>query len=198
MLRTQNPDEAFAAQYLDYMTSTLDRFEFFGADLRGIPRQYGFGAGYVPLTLNRRDQESGTVSAGSRADQALTGYGRALVRGVAGSGKSTLLRWLGFRAASDPGDGNGQAALPFVLELGRFAGGQLPELDDLIPARLRPAMPDEQWLHRMLADGRVLLLLDGLDEVRPRERVHVEDWVDEHLAVHPLSLIHISEPTRPY
>ena len=195
MPQPQYPNEAFAAQYLDYTTRTLDRFEFFGADPRGIPRQHGFGAGYVPLTLNRRDQESGTVSAGSRADQALTGYRRALVRGVAGSGKSTLLRWLGVRAAGHPADGDGEATLPFVLELGHYAGGQLPELADLVPARLRPAMPDEQWLHRMLADGRVLLLLDGLDEVRPRERVHVEDWVDEHLAVHPATRCIVT--TRP-
>ncbi len=99
MPQLTEPDEAFADEYLAFVARALDRFEFFGADPRGITRRHRFADGYVPLTLNQRDQgENGTVSAGSRADQALGDHRRALVRGVTGSGKSTLLRWLGVDA----------------------------------------------------------------------------------------------------
>ncbi|MEU1592693.1 NACHT domain-containing protein [Streptomyces sp. NPDC005708] len=124
------------------------------------------------------------MTAGIRADQALGNRERALVRGVAGSGKSTLLRWLGFRAARTPSETGEPAPVPFVLELARFEGGRPPSLHELIAPVLRPEMP-EGWIRRMLTAGRVLLLLDGLDEIPPRERVHVEEWVEEHLEAHP-------------
>lgn len=186
MLQLSDPDEAFAYKYVQFLGSTLDCFEFFGVDPRGIPRRQRFDDGYVPLTLNQRDQgDDGTVSAGARADQALGDHQRALVRGVAGSGKSTLLRWLAVVATDHGLPLAGPPAVPFVLGLGWFAGGRLPDLAQVVAATLRPAMP-HGWVDRMLADGRVLLLLDGLDEVLPpRERVHVENWVEEHLAAHP-------------
>jgi hypothetical protein len=178
-------DEEFAARYRAFMARTLNRFEFFGVDPRGIPRRHTFATGYVPLTVSPRDtgdeSRNNAVTAGIRADQALGDQERALVRGVAGSGKSTLLRWLGVGAAEGTGD---PAPVPFVLELARFGGGRPPSLDQLIAPVLRPEMP-AGWVRRMLAAGRVVLLLDGLDEIPPRERVHVEDWVDEHVDAHP-------------
>lgn len=193
-------DEEFADRYRAFVARTLNRFEFFGVDPRGIPRRHTFATGYVPLTVSPRDtgdEPKNAVTAGVRADQALGDQERALVRGVAGSGKSTLLRWLGVhaarssRSAQDTGD---PAPVPFVLELARFSGGRPPSLDELIAPVLRPEMP-AGWVRRMLAAGRVLLLLDGLDEIPPRERVHVEDWVDEHVDAHPGTRCIVS--TRP-
>lgn len=180
---TSGPDEEFAARYRDFIVGSLDRFEFFGVDPRGIPRRHHFDAGYVPLTLNPRDLgEDATVSAGARADDALRGHRKALIRGVAGSGKSTLQRWLAVDAARDTD--SLPSTVPFLLELGRFADGHPPELGELVSDALRPAMP-AGWVHRMLRQGRVVLLLDGLDEVNPRERGNLEQWVEEHLVAFP-------------
>jgi NACHT domain len=190
------PDEAFAARYREFVARTLDRFEFFGVDPRGIPRRHGFADGYVPLTLTYRDLgDDATVSAGARADQALGGHPRALIRGVAGSGKSTLLRWLAVDAAQAVW-ADEPSMVPLILELRRCFGGRPPDLDDkIIAAPLRPEMPDG-WVDRMLKRGRVLLLLDGLEDVQPRERVHLEDWVAVHLAAYPK--IRCVVTTRPY
>jgi NACHT domain len=165
MRQLSDPDDAFADHYRQFVGSTLDRFEFFGVDPRSIPRLQRFDDGYVPLTLHQWDPgDHGTVSGGTRADQAIGDHQRALIRGVAGSGKSTLLRWLGVVTQSS----GGPPPVPFVLSLGRFTGGQLPDLNRVVAPPLRPEMP-QGWTHRMLANGRVVLLLDGLDEVRPRE-----------------------------
>jgi hypothetical protein len=178
-------DEEFADRYRGFMARTLDRFEFFGVGPHGMTRRHRFATGYVPLTVSRRDpRNEAIVTAGIRADQALGNRERALVRGVAGSGKSTLLRWLGFRAARTASESGEPAPVPFVLELARFEGGRPPSLHELIAPVLRPEMP-EGWIRRMLTAGRVLLLLDGLDEIPPRERVHVEEWVEEHVEAHP-------------
>ena len=180
-------DEDFADRYRAFMARTLNRFEFFGVDPRGIPRRHTFATGYVPLTVSPQDtgdEPKNAVTAGVRADQGLGDQERALVRGVAGSGKSTLLRWLGARAARRSDATGDPQPVPFVLELARFSGGRPPSLDELIAPVLRPEMP-AGWVGRMLAAGRVLLLLDGLDEIPPREREHLEYWVDEHVDAHP-------------
>ncbi|HET9256078.1 MAG TPA: NACHT domain-containing protein [Pseudonocardiaceae bacterium] len=180
-----NPDEAFADQYTRLVGDTLDRFEFFGVDPRGILRRQRFDDGYVPLTLHQRDHgDHGTVGAGARADQAIGDHQRGLIRGVAGSGKSTLLRWLAVAARHGVGSSARSPVVPFVVSLGRFTGGRLPDVAQFIAEPLRAVMPPG-WAHRMLVGGRVLLLLDGLDEVPSRERAHVEDWVEEHLAAYP-------------
>lgn len=184
MLQPSDPHEAFTGRYREFMIRSLDRFEFFGVDPRGIARRHSFVDGYVPLTLNLRDPgEQGKVSVGARADQAVTGHQRALVRGVAGSGKSTLLRWLAVAVAQDT-TAPMSPPVPLLLELGCYTDGRLPDLRDAVPEPLREAMP-AGWVQRMLAEGRILLLLDGMDEVRPRERVHLEEWVDKHFAAYP-------------
>ncbi|KAA2257909.1 NACHT domain-containing protein [Solihabitans fulvus] len=187
------PHEPFTAAYREFTARTLDGFEFFGVDPRGVPRRHRFDAGYVPLTLKERDAGDGvTVNVGTRADQALGQCHRALVRGVAGSGKSTLLRWIGADAARSA-DADGP--VPFILELGRFAGGRPPALADLVAPTLRQGMPTG-WVEAMLAGNRAVLLLDGLDEVRPRERTHLEDWVEEHLNLYPgIRLIVTTRPS---
>jgi len=180
------PDDEFLAHYLDYVVRTLDRFEFFAVDRHGIERSHSFSSGYVPLTLSLRDPSDRTVTVGARADQALAECDRALVRGVAGSGKSSMLRWLAVQT------GRGQpgpvevptGAVPFLVELNRFPDGQIPKLAELLAGSLTEMMPDG-WVTRILVSGRALLLLDGLDEVPPRARKGVEDYVSELAGAHP-------------
>ncbi|MFE2417340.1 trypsin-like peptidase domain-containing protein [Streptomyces hokutonensis] len=88
-------DEEFADRYRAFMARTLNRFEFFGVDPRGIPRRHTFATGYVPLTVSPRDtgdEPKNAVTPGVRADQALGDQERALVRGVAGTGTTRRTR----------------------------------------------------------------------------------------------------------
>ncbi len=82
------------------------------------------------------------------------GHRRWVLLGEPGSGKTTLLHRLGLQLLEQP-DG----PIPIPLRIARFAPGQglaqrLPELGvDVAP-----------HLHRAVAQGRAVLLLDGLDE----------------------------------
>jgi hypothetical protein len=173
-------DEAFAARYRAFVVRAFDQFEFFGVDPGGVPRRHGFERGYyAPTLVPHEPANGGPASSGERADRALGPHRRVVVRGVAGAGKSTLLRWLGWQAAkAAPADE--PPPIPFLVELGRYVGATVPDLEQLVPEPLRRGIP-ANWVSRMLTAGRVLLLLDGLDEMPPRDRAKVEDWLQEHL-----------------
>ena len=118
------------------------------------------------------------------ADQALATDRRVLLRGEAGSGKSTLVQWLAVTAAR--GDLGGRYAylygrVPFVLPLRTLTrdGGRLPAPRAFLSATgcpLAGAQPDG-WEDRVLAAGRGLVLVDGIDEVPEGERERARTWL---------------------
>lgn len=178
-----DPDEAFAARYRSFVASAFDRFEFFGVDPLGVPRRHTFDRGYFAPTLVPHEPASGDpATAGERADRALAPLRRAVVRGVAGSGKTTLLRWLAWLAAN-AGPADEPAPVPFLVEFGRYNGTDLPSLEQLVAERLQADRPGG-WVTSMLEAGRVVLLLDGLDEVAVSDRDRMESWLQEHLNLH--------------
>ena len=107
----------------------------------------------------------------------------ALIVGEPGAGKSTLLRWLAvtFAAGSQRGaERLGPQAdtdrLPLLVELGRLPEAYLqansretPNWKVFLPEHLtkQPAFDDipAAFLEQALAQGRCLLLCDGLDEI---------------------------------
>ncbi|MFF5444220.1 NACHT domain-containing protein [Streptomyces sp. NPDC012888] len=118
------------------------------------------------------------------ADEVLAGSRRVLLRGEAGSGKTTLVQWL---AVGTTGQGPAPAMaylhdrIPFVLTLRTIIrnGGRLPAPRDFLAAVDSPlagSQPDG-WERRVLAAGRGLVLIDGIDEVPERERERTRRWL---------------------
>ena len=145
----------------------------------------------------------------------LSEAGRLLVRGHAGSGKSTLFRWaartaaLGCLAASDNperrvlataealealirGQYNGQmrgawrTRVPFMIRLRECVDGRIPSPERLTEhGALEVGPPPTQWVQSVLAEGRALLLIDGVDEV-PRDLRHeVEKSIERYVRAYP-------------
>jgi nucleoside phosphorylase len=138
---------------------------------------------------------------------------RFVIIGEPGAGKSVLTRLAllacedgeaGERArqllaGDDPFDRTASEAvaelrtlLPVRLMLGRlshaFADEQKLSLLDYIHRQLRKRDPEEELfggLSRLLQEGRLFLLCDGLDEVPWEQRPRVVDAVTEFLAHHP-------------
>lgn len=123
------------------------------------------------------------------ADRALAGHERILLRGVAGSGKTTLIQWLAVSTARAalPDELQGlRGRIPFVLPVRRFAREGFPSPDDLLTAVRHPladAAP-EGWVVRVLAAGRALLLVDGIDEAPEEQRVEVRDQLRRLLRIY--------------
>ena len=110
-----------------------------------------------------------------------------LIVGEPGAGKSTLLRWLAVtfaearqRESHRVGSSADSDRLPVQVELGRLPdcyvkpeGGETPNwiqfLPEYLPSQIAFTNTPPQLLTQALADGRCLLLFDGLDEVADRQ-----------------------------
>ena len=126
-----------------------------------------------------------TVQEPIELGQALSNH--LLIVGEPGAGKSTLLRWLAVTFAQgrqrEPnrlGSSADADRLPVLVELGRLPdrylkpeGGETPNwiqfLPEYLTAQIAFTNTPPQLLTRALADGRCLLLFDGLDEVADRQ-----------------------------
>ncbi|MGW5334240.1 NACHT domain-containing protein [Streptomyces bauhiniae] len=194
LVRNRRPDTLdrdFETRYLAHLAKKHGRLTIYGIDLTNSPGRWPLDAAYLSLEAVRHDSEPlgsafGTAPAKPvrvPADEALAGHDRVLLRGVAGSGKTTLVQWLAVSAASGPTGRMAHLAgrVPFVLPLRTLTrhGEQLPSPARFLTAvgcPLDGAQPDG-WEYRVLASGRGLVLIDGLDEVPERERERARAWL---------------------
>ncbi|MER8029171.1 NACHT domain-containing protein [Streptomyces bauhiniae] len=202
LIRTRRPDTVdrdFETRYLAHLAKKHGRLTIYGIDLTNSPGRWPLDAAYLSLEAVRQDADPlgsafGTAPAKPvrvPADEALAGHDRVLLRGVAGSGKTTLVQWLAVSAASGATGRMAHLAgrVPFVLPLRTLTrhGEQLPS-----PARFLTAVgcpldgaQPEGWECRVLASGRGLVLIDGLDEVPERERERARAWLRDLAEAYP-------------
>jgi energy-coupling factor transporter ATP-binding protein EcfA2 len=140
----------------------------------------------LPLLNGMRDLQVRSPAAGDvPVEEWLASNDEVLLIGEAGSGKSTLLQWLAVRAAR--GDFAGRlerwnAHIPFYIPLRRYAadGPPPPEKFPLsVGANIIDSMP-KGWVHSCLKNGKGLILVDGLDELKEggaRERAI--EWLEQ-------------------
>ncbi|MFD5398660.1 NACHT domain-containing protein [Streptomyces sp. NPDC127097] len=204
-------DAAFERDYLAYIARKHGRLTIYGIDLAHSPDRWPLDAAYMSLEATAPDAREVTavgpfdgvggpggappVPVPVPADQALAGRDRVLLRGVAGSGKSTLVQWLAVSCAKAPGDTalpHLYGRIPFVLPLRTLTrdGAPLPTPDRFLASVGCPVSGSqpEGWADRVLASGRALLLIDGLDEIPERERELTRHWLRDLLDAFPDNL----------
>ncbi|MFF7951532.1 NACHT domain-containing protein [Streptomyces griseorubiginosus] len=203
-------DAEFRRRYLELVSTSLDEVELFRRTSDRAAAQTRLSVAYVSLravgddgTLRRTRgralpllrpdmsgwEEGRGESAGLRVEAALEGFSRVLLRGEAGSGKTTLLRWLAVTAAR--GAFTGELAgwnglVPMFVKLREYSGRSLPTLEtllDSVAGAITGVMP-RAWVERQLADGRALLLIDGVDELLDAERRAVREWLRKLLTAY--------------
>lgn len=215
-------DQEFRRWYMELVSNTLDEVELFRRTSDRAAAQVRLSVAYVSLRATGDDgtrrraavrtlplrpdlsgwEESGTESSGMRVESALGGASRVLLRGEAGSGKTTLLRWLAITAArgaftAELADWNGLT--PVFVKLREYSGRSLPkkpeELLDGVAGNITGIMP-RGWVERQLRHNKVLLLVDGVDELLGSERRLVRDWLRKLLGAYGgIRVVVTSRPT---
>jgi hypothetical protein len=215
-------DSEFEGRYREHLKKTLDDLELFGIDTRNYRPRTTLSVAYISLSVTSSVSEdlrsskqtvatwrrlawpdekiNAKDAATTRVEEALRRGHRTLIRGEAGSGKTTLLRWLAVTAARNGFESSlieWNGLLPFIVKLRSYAGTQLPPTDGFLAftaPTLVGIMP-QAWVHRVLASGRGLLLVDGVDELRVTERPKVRTWIRGLLAEYPnLRIVVTSRP----
>lgn len=109
---------------------------------------------------------------------------RVMIIGTPGVGKSTLLEWLQVQVASANEEliAGDQQAIPVLLRVRQLTPQDLPQGKAIIAratvSQDRAALMPPEWLHRQMRAGRVLFMLDGLDETEPKLRdKHLFPWL---------------------
>ncbi len=208
-------DTAFRARYLRQISETLDDLELFGVETRSYRLRTTLSVAYVSLTvrgtgtdsrgpahemLSWRADSARSQDGSVRAERALATAGRLLIRGEAGSGKSTLLRWLAVNAArgtfrDELAGLNGY--IPFLIKLRSYSGRRLPSPEEFLDgtAQALTALMPSAYVHRQLASGRALVLVDGVDELVADERAAVRAWLKDLCQAFPdVRLVLTSRP----
>lgn len=201
---------SFEQRYRAYVEQRHSRLTVVGLDLSRPDRaHWPLDAAYLSLELAERaegwpdggDEANRPKSVVKRAEHALSGQRRVLLRGLAGSGKSTLLQWLAVAAAREElpeelADWRGR--IPFVLPLRTLVRrGPLPAPQKFLAAVGTPlaASQPENWADAVLARGEALVLVDGIDEVPQDQRGATRDWLEGLLAAYQDAVFVVT--TRP-
>ncbi|MDT0444032.1 NACHT domain-containing protein [Streptomyces johnsoniae] len=191
-------DTAFEDRYRRYVAGRHGQLTIFGLEL---DTQWPLDDAYLHLELTRTVEEREVPRPPERAERALDGLRRVLLRGVAGSGKTTLVQWLAVTAAERQFGahlGHFVVRVPFVLPMRTLtrSGQQLPMPADFLSAVGCPHSPPAGWCERVLSDGRGLLLVDGLDEIPEERRPAAREWLRELMREFPLTaLVVTSRPS---
>jgi GTPase SAR1 family protein len=159
------------AEYVRVMRNRCFNFERF---FRGSPMNRLTKQSFIPQVLGEEikalDELTPTQTVTKEVirdlEEALELHRRIAVVGPAGRGKTSLLYWVVQTRLAALQDG-GAFRIPLYLalrELNRFGG----DLESFLQHEFSDDV--REWIHHKLRSGRVVLLLDGLDEVPRNNR----------------------------
>ncbi|MFF3290663.1 NACHT domain-containing protein [Streptomyces sp. NPDC003023] len=185
-------DARFESGYLASLVQLYSQVTIVGVDFINSPGRWPLDATYIGLGAEIADEDQPTGphdGSGPRppvpvpVDHALAGRPQVLVRGTAGSGKTTLMQWLAVSTAGDrlPDELAALRGLvPFVLPVRRFSDQDVPAPAEFLSAAHHPMAGSEPsgWAVRVLASGRALMLIDGIDEAPAERRELVRGQID--------------------
>ncbi|MCF2146182.1 NACHT domain-containing protein [Desmonostoc muscorum LEGE 12446] len=148
--------------------------------------------------ISRGESEDKRVAAETFIPQ----HKKCAIVGLPGSGKTTLLQHLLLVAANcEILFGETKGVVPVLIKIRELDLNNLPGADKLLQAAEGNQVLSDKcpgFLERQLEIGRVLLLIDGLDEVIPEKRQAVMAWIRAFVEMYPNSRYVISSRPAGY
>jgi hypothetical protein len=192
------PETSFEHRLRASLAREWDKVKVYGVTRSGRgDGDWQLDIAYLSLELSPADQPrqepAEETPASQRVEDALAGQRRILLRGDAGSGKTTLLQWLTTQAARNELPDRllqFRDCVPILLRMRALArpGQALPGPEEFLKSSgsMLAGFPgSEGFVSRRMAEGRVLLLVDGIDEAPASERRRVRQWLSGLLAAYP-------------
>lgn len=192
----------FEHRLRNYIATQVDHVHITGlpADVQGDEaRHWSLRRSFVDLRFAARDGSGPPSGPGAQAAGSslsiFAGPDPVLVVGAAGSGKTMLLQWLASMSArreavpDRPDLTDLFRRVPLLLQLRvLIRRGELPGPEAFLSAVAQPLAGHSAasgWVTDQLLAGRVLLLIDGLDEVAKADRARVRTWLEDLMVAFP-------------
>lgn len=154
-------------------------------------RKYFGARGDLDERRKQTDGEPKTQEGITALDQVIAAP-RNVIVGLPGGGKSTFLEWLQLKVASVEQELvlAGKQAIPLLLRVRQLDPHNLPTgalmIEKATASRDRAKLMPAGWIERHMKAGRILLMLDGLDETEPELRdVYVLPWLQNLCRLFP-------------
>ena len=192
---------------IQYTCMDVDRLQAKGQAIRvSLPDVFIPLYGYAPK-LNRKKDQADTSTVKTEAhllgerekpvdiEKLIATHPYLLIQGQAGCGKSTLLRHLAYQMVESQGVSGMEGCLPVLILLKDLAkafsakegsrDGHLV-LEDLLRSHFGNGdLIDLELVNKFIKNGKVVFLLDGLDEIIPAARKIVVEIFARLRAINP-------------
>ena len=172
----------FENKYRETILERYGKVELIGAGINNRKiKKYNIKSAYVELNCLDYEDEI-------EISQVLKDSNVVWIRGEAGSGKTTFLKWVAICSAGNDYKKveNIRGTLPIVIEVRRIQ--EWPVNLQVYVNRFAESFGyhcPEGWLDHVLKENKVLILIDGLDEVSENRRDDVYDFVEELVKKYP-------------
>lgn len=166
-----NDYRGFETDYLREIYKKNQKIEIFGSGLNRGTKRYDISTSYIELSCSEREYEDTHVELSS-----ILGKHKVFwITGEAGSGKTTFVQWLTTHGISDENNSL-QGLVPVFVKLRNCS---FPfDLEEYIQKELKLECPNG-WVKQLLEYDKLLLLLDGLDEISPYDRDNIYSYVED-------------------
>lgn len=163
----------FETDYLRKICRKNQKIEIFGSGLSRGTKRYDISTSYIELSCSERNYEENQVELSSILEKHAVFW----ISGEAGSGKTTFVQWLTTHGIVDKSNCL-EGLIPIFVKLRNCS---FPiHLEEYIQKELGLTCPDG-WIDYLLRYDKLLLLLDGLDEISSYDREDVYRYVEDDI-----------------